>query len=136
MSKYGFNENEVRKTIITKIDKDGFHKEETFDGNVDGGSSDFTFATMTIEENSSDITMSTPICMETNDSGPARLETSSHLFEAGTAVNIPLYKGYARCGIEISPTGSFVIDGDAEVDMVNYTIDIYGDFTISYNSGK
>ena len=27
MSKYGFNENEVVKTITTMIDKDGFHKE-------------------------------------------------------------------------------------------------------------
>ena len=27
MSKYGFDEKELRKTIITMIDKDGFHKE-------------------------------------------------------------------------------------------------------------
>lgn len=27
MSKYGFDEKELRKTIVTMIDKDGFHKE-------------------------------------------------------------------------------------------------------------
>lgn len=27
MSKYGFNEKELRKTIVTKIDKDGFHEQ-------------------------------------------------------------------------------------------------------------
>lgn len=27
MSKYGFNENELRKTITVMVDKDGFHKE-------------------------------------------------------------------------------------------------------------
>lgn len=32
MSKYGFNENEVKKTIVTMIDKDGFHKETVYDG--------------------------------------------------------------------------------------------------------
>lgn len=32
MSKYGFNENEVKRTIVTMIDKDGFHKETVYDG--------------------------------------------------------------------------------------------------------
>ena len=32
MSKYGFNENEVKKTIVTMVDKDGFHKETVYDG--------------------------------------------------------------------------------------------------------
>lgn len=32
MSKYGFNENELRKTIVTAIDKDGFHKKTLFEG--------------------------------------------------------------------------------------------------------
>lgn len=30
MSKYGFNENEVRKVIYDLIDKDGFHEEHVF----------------------------------------------------------------------------------------------------------
>lgn len=37
MSKYGFNENEVKKTIVTMIDKDGFHKETTYDGKYEAG---------------------------------------------------------------------------------------------------
>lgn len=27
MGKYGFNKNEIRKTIVTMVDKDGFHRE-------------------------------------------------------------------------------------------------------------
>lgn len=38
MSKYGFNENEVKKTIVTMIDKDGFHKETVYDGKYEAGS--------------------------------------------------------------------------------------------------
>ena len=33
MSKYGFDEKELRKTIVTMIDKDGFHKEVVTYGN-------------------------------------------------------------------------------------------------------
>lgn len=33
MSKYGFDEKELRKTIVTMIDKDGFHKEIVTYGN-------------------------------------------------------------------------------------------------------
>ena len=38
MSKYGFNENEVKKTIVTMIDKDGFHKETVYDGKYEASS--------------------------------------------------------------------------------------------------
>lgn len=38
MSKYGFNENEVKKTIVTMIDKDGFHKETVYDGKCEASS--------------------------------------------------------------------------------------------------
>ena len=37
MSKYGFNENEVRRTIVDMIDKDGFHKETVYDGKYEPG---------------------------------------------------------------------------------------------------
>ena len=37
MSKYGFNENELRKTVIDMIDKDGFHKTVTLYGNEASG---------------------------------------------------------------------------------------------------
>lgn len=35
MSKYGFDEKEIRKTIITEIDKDGFHKETVIYGDTE-----------------------------------------------------------------------------------------------------
>lgn len=40
MSKHGFNENELVKTIITMIDKDGFHKEVVSYGNTLPSTSD------------------------------------------------------------------------------------------------
>ena len=38
MSKYGFNENELRKTVVDMIDKDGFHKKVVIE-NGSGSSS-------------------------------------------------------------------------------------------------
>ena len=35
MSKYGFNENELRKTFVDMIDKDGFHKKVLFEGKTE-----------------------------------------------------------------------------------------------------
>ena len=32
MSKYGFNENEIRRSVVDMVDKDGFHKEFVVDG--------------------------------------------------------------------------------------------------------
>lgn len=40
MSKYGFDEKELRKTIVTMIDKDGFHKEVVTYGNESYSSDD------------------------------------------------------------------------------------------------
>ena len=40
MSKYGFDEKELRKTIVTMIDKDGFHKEVVTYGNEPYSSDD------------------------------------------------------------------------------------------------
>ena len=41
MSKYGFNENEVVKTITDMIDKDGFHKQVVTYGKPGSGSESF-----------------------------------------------------------------------------------------------
>ena len=40
MSKYGFNPKELRKTIVTRIDKDGFHERTVEYANGSGESSD------------------------------------------------------------------------------------------------
>ena len=73
MGNRGFNEKELRKTIVTKIDKDGFNKKEVFDGDV--GSSDFTFATMTIADGSGTVSMYVNTFEEATDEYPARLES-------------------------------------------------------------
>lgn len=54
MSKYGFNPKELRKTIITQIDKDGFHNRTVTYGKDSGGSGsgDFSRATITIHNES------------------------------------------------------------------------------------
>lgn len=55
MSKYGFNENEVRKTIVDMIDKDGFHKETVYDGKYEPGTvSSFGAAGISFQGESND----------------------------------------------------------------------------------
>ena len=131
MSKYGFNENEVRKTIITKIDKDGFHKEEIFDGNVDGGSSDFTFATMTVANDSEIFAMAAPTLLEAEDENPACIGVDDEMrpFHSGDVEKLLLYKGAAVYKID-SGISEAEIDGDAEIDLNTRWLTIYGDFTI------
>ena len=52
MSKYGFNPKELRKTIITQIDKDGFHNRTVTYGKDSGGSqsSDWPTAKLTFAD--------------------------------------------------------------------------------------
>lgn len=131
MSKYGFNENEVRKTIITKIDKDGFHKEETFDGNVDGGSSDFTPVTMTVADDSDPFTMAAPVVEEAGDNNPAFIGVDNEMrpFSPGDVAKLPIYKGFALYRTDSSFDEAEVV-GDAEMNMNDRLLTVYGDFTI------
>ena len=133
MGKYGFNENEVRKTIVTKIDKDGFHKEEIFDGNVDGGSSDFTFATMTVVGNN-DINMETIEVYEAEYGLPAHIGGHGLItITPGETRTILLYKGAALVPAPPAPeTLTLSVDGDAEVIFEGEFIMITGDFSIGY----
>lgn len=129
MSKYGFNENEVRKTIITKVDKDGFHKEEVFDGNVDGGSSLLSVATMTVEDNG--VSYLGPAIYDDEDESEEQPSVSylSGPVNAGESLAIPVYKGLAMVNIE--NLSNCVVTGDAEIDPdVEGSLRVYGDFTI------
>lgn len=136
MSKYGFNENEVRKTIITKIDKDGFHKEETFDGNVDGGTSDITFATITVTGESR-LGMVIPEFLEAVDEDPAYLGVEYHDLFPGDTKTIPLYKGITVIPFpETDDSTRVAVEGDAETIGDNNVIMITGDFSIGCMPGE
>ena len=135
MNNRGFNEKELRKTIVTKIDKDGFNKREVFDGDV--GSSDFTFATMTIDNESNPVPMY--LCAHMDEEYtylPGELMVFNGTFESGVSFRIPLYKGFAVFQIPFGVVLSGLsVSGDAEIDTDNHVLKIYGDFTIAY-TGK
>ena len=131
MSKYGFNENEIVKTIVTKIDKDGFHKKEVFKGNVDGGggSSDITYATMTVASGGSAVALGIPAIEDNADL--ARIDTSERVYAPGEVVTILLYKGQARGSLYPSMRDNYAFSGDVEYDAPNNLITIHGDFTVT-----
>ena len=135
MGNRGFNEKELRKTIVTKIDKDGFNKKEVFDGDV--GSSDFTFATMTIADGSGTVSMYVNTFEEATDEYPARLESYYGSFNAGDIVKLPLYKGLAIAHMDPHNMHSsdLSVVGDAEIleDDVILAVKIHGDFSIAYS---
>lgn len=58
MSKYGFNENELRKTITVMVDKDGFHKEVVSYGKPAPAQPTPISAGAAISENATDATES------------------------------------------------------------------------------
>lgn len=137
MSKYGFNENEVRKTITTQIDKDGFHKQTVTYGKDSGGSGEWTTANVTFintgDENHvpyyvniSNIHENTfNICehLEVHDSSPL-------------VATIPLFNGEAR--IDYSAFESFnsndtpIVEGDVEFvnDDNGLYFRVFGDCSI------
>lgn len=139
MSKYGFNENEIVKTIITKIDKDGFHKKEVFEGNVDGGwsSSDITYATMTVASGGSAVEMSLPFLEDYTDDHTdlSKINTSKRFYQPGDVVTVLLYKGQACASLYPNSSDNYEFTGDIEYDTFNKTVTIYGNFTVT-NSGK
>lgn len=101
MSKYGYNEKELRKTIITKIDKDGFHNRTVTYGKDSGGSgsSDWSIAKVTFIDSNSSGQGYPVLCPMVVDSGDPetgiiftmsseRVNNSNPL-----TVDIPLFKG-------------------------------------------
>lgn len=131
MSKYGFNENEIVKTIVTKIDKDGFHKKEVFEGNVDGGggSSDITYATMTVASGGNAVRLSVPTLEDDTDS--AKIDTSEREYAPGEVVTVLLYKGQARASLYPNMRDNYAFSGDVEYDAPYNIITIHGDFTVT-----
>lgn len=96
MSKYGFNENELRKTITTQIDKDGFHKETVTYGKDSGesGTGDFSTCTATVsftgEITESDFHLNVP-CLDKNGT----YINIVSVYDESDEYTVVLYKGYA-----------------------------------------
>lgn len=130
MSKYGFNENEVKKTMITKVDKDGFHKQEVFERNIDVSSFDFTYATMTVEENA--VNYMGPAIFDNEDvtgEPPSATYMSGSVTAEESPLMIPLYKGLAT--VYIQNLNNCTVSGDADIDPdVEGSLHVHGDFTI------
>lgn len=135
MNNRGFNERELRKAIVTKIDKDGFNKREVFDGDV--GPLDITLATMTVAEESTSISMSVCAYKDAEGELPERLETYSDTFSSGDVVSMPLYKGLAIVHLDSNAVDSsdLSVSGNAEILSSGsiFALKITGDFTITYS---
>ena len=85
-----------------------------------GGSSDFSTATMTVED-----AYSITIASITNIGGTDYIYPNNKIYSNGT-YSVPLYKGHALMGTDAKVTGNItIIDADQGV------YDINGDFTIS-----
>ena len=99
MSKYGFNPKELHKTIVTQIDKDGFHNRTVTYGKDSGGSqsSDLSTATIIFKNNTS-----TPFefrCPAITDGVPNVpnglyiVSAGTHRNGSGAPIEAILYKG-------------------------------------------
>ena len=140
MSKYGFNPKELRKTIVTQIDKDGFHNRTVVYGKDSGGSesSDWSTATITFQNDTS-----TPFefrCPMIADDVP-NMVTGLYIDSAGTfkngsfaTIGTILYKGGLMVPFWImirSDTfagdffSNFKLDLSGNVELVEYNDDDY-----------
>lgn len=124
MSKYGFNENEVRKTIVTRIDKDGFHKETVIDGKSSEETSDFSTATVTFTNTNTEtekhFTLIPAISLGSDTINTYDLGLNENTLQVdpseSVSVQVPLYKG--------------MIDFAVRFDNIDRsTISISGDIT-------
>ena len=149
MSKYGFNPKELRKTIVTQIDKDGFHNRTVVYGKDSGGSEsgDWSTAKVTfIDSNSSGggYSIVCPMVVDTGDSEMGTVFTMSTdqvSHDNPLTVDIPLFKGACylpqaltfgddEYRMDIAPvlTGNVTISGNMYI--------ITGDATITLQSLK
>lgn len=145
MSKYGFNPKELRKTVITQIDKDGFHNRTVVYGKDSGGSesSDWSTAKVTfIDSNSSGggYSIVCPMVVDTGDPELGTVFTMSYELvnhDNPITADVPLFKGTCflsqtfmfsddEYALDVAPvlTGNvalsgnrFVITGDATITL-------------------
>ena len=138
MSKYGFNPKELRKTIVTQIDKDGFHNRTVVYGKDSGGSqsSDWSTATITLKNNTSTaFYFICPIAFSDSPPKPSRMRKAAQEepvesgvpglyivdtdpYKNGMSVSIEtiLYKGVLMVPISLM-IASATFDGDVSSDL-------------------
>ena len=147
MSKYGYNEKELRKTIITKIDKDGFHNRTVTYGKDSGGSgsSDWSIAKVTFIDSNSSGKGYPVLCPRVIDTGDPEMGTIFSMspgrvsYDNPLTMNVPLFKGTCylpgalmlsddKYRMDIAPvlTGNvtisgnmYIITGDASITLVS-----------------
>ena len=135
MSKYGFNENEVRKTIVTQIDKDGFHKETVIDGKI-SETSDFSTATVTFTNTNTEtdkyFTLIPAISLGSDTINTYDLGLNTYYLQVdpseSVSVQVPLYKGTIDFAVKFDciDRSTISISGDitqVEIDEVAYQDD-------------
>ena len=131
MSKHGFNENELRKTITVMVDKDGFHKEVVSYGKpepahivtgiasnaneVAGGTFDITLLTLNVPEDASVYFKE----FETDD---------EYEFEVGDEIENSDLLTYTEADTEFSDIGAVMgidsaVEGGAKVYYQVYATD-------------
>lgn len=116
MSKYGFNPNELRKTIVTQIDKDGFHNRTVTYGKDSGESenSDWSIATILFKNNTSTpFQFRRPIIIYNNDVTSGLYIDIAGTFQNGSSdhIEIVLYKGRVMVPFAVMIT-SDIFNGD------------------------
>lgn len=136
MSKYGFNENEVRKTIVTQIDKDGFYKETVIDGKSSEETSDFSTATVTFTNTNTEaekhFTVSPTISLGSDTINTYDLGLNAYYLQVdpseSVSVQVPLYKGTIDFAVRFDniDRSTISISGNitqVEIDEVAYEDD-------------
>lgn len=143
MSKYGFNPNELRKTIVTQIDKDGFHNTTVTYGKDSGGSesesSDFSTATIIFKNNTSTpFSFRRPVISDDNSYAGLYIDSAGTFRNGSTdSVDTVLYKGKLMIPFGVAITSNtfagdffsnFTLDLSGNVELVEYDDDDYGDY--------
>ena len=149
MSKYGFNPKELRKTIVTQIDKDGFHNRTVVYGKDSGesesGSSDLSTAKLTFADGESTGKGYCVLCPTIVDTGNAEMGTIFTMVtfrvthDNPVTVDIPLLKGvcYFPRGIpftEVTDEPTFTPGLTGNVTLSGEMFVITGDATITMAS--
>ena len=152
MSKYGFNPKELRKTIITQIDKDGFYNRTVTYGKDSGGSQsgDWPTAKLTFADSNASGAGYFASCPIVADTGFPEIGTAFTMdlvqvnHDNPVTVDVPLFKG--ACYLPLSVIFSKTIQsmgfvGDSYPELagnVTFLSDevfvITGDATITMQS--